>query len=349
MNTEVYNLSKEDSLISDNEIISVIIRTHKETRLPFLDETLFSLAIQEWKDIELVVVLQNGTKEFEEKVMQLIKKHPFSDKIKIQIHSLSFPNNIDGRSTLLNYGIKCSVGRYISFLDDDDFVYQHGYKTLINQLKDSNCPIVIGGCRTAHFIKEKSNTYIKKKENPFTWGGSKFDLINDNFIPIHSYVIDKTRCNISDLKFDESFTLLEDYEFLLRFASKYEFDFSKFETIVCEYRVHLDNSLPFVDKIPENHREALNRINEKKKQINFQIPIDKLKLLLDTQKYSLKLNGENEHEQIAISISKTHDNPQIIRRILNTTGDKIYEFFETRPSLEKKASKLIHYFGNEKN
>lgn len=344
MPLETPNTLNIDLITYEENTLSVIIRSHKEERLSLLDETLFSLAIQYWEDIEIIIALQNGTEDFKNKVIKLIEKQPFHHNSKFQVITVNIPPNFDGRSSLLNHGINCAKGRYIAFLDDDDFVYQHCYQTLITQLRTSTYPIVIGGCRTAQIKDEFGNSYIEKKENPFNWGNSKLDLITDNFIPIHSYVIDRTRIAQTDFYFDENFSLLEDYEFLLRLASKYEFDFTVFNNIVCEYRLHSDNSLPFSETLTDRHQAALELINEKKKGINFYLSVDRLKILLNNQVYAIKISQESNQDEIISS--KSQHNPQLIRRILNSTGDKIYNFFSFHPTLEKRVSRFIHFFWN---
>ena len=83
--TEEQNSPKSSPF--SNDTLSVIIRCHKPQRIDFLDEALFSLAIQYWRDLEIIVVLQNGADEFKEAVINLIKRQPFSNQFKFQIHS----------------------------------------------------------------------------------------------------------------------------------------------------------------------------------------------------------------------------------------------------------------------
>jgi hypothetical protein len=69
----------------------------------------------------------------------------------------------------------------------------------------------------------------------------------DNFIPIHSFLLDRYRIDQSELVFVEGMNCLEDYELLLRLVSKYDFDFHLLSHPVCEYRIRLDgsNTTPF--------------------------------------------------------------------------------------------------------
>lgn len=331
----------------DNEILSVIIRCHKEERLSFLDEALFSLAIQDWQNLEVIVVLQNGTEKFKNRVKNLIEKQPFHQNCTFQIEIVEIPPGVDGRSTLLTHGIKIAKGRYLAFLDDDDVVYQHGYKTLIEQLATSEAIMAVGGCRTARVKKDFGNCYIEVKETPFTWGRNRLDLLKDNFIPIHAYVIDRNRVDDSDLYFDDKFPPLEDYEFLLRLNSKYEFDFSKLDTVVCEYRLHGSNSLPVYGQdassdLVGNYQRAFQLIDERKKTLSFSLPVsDVLNLLAVKTDYPVAVISEELSPPI--NQSSESENPQIIRKAFDSTRDRVYNYFSRHPRVERQLSKTVHF------
>ncbi|MDX2043383.1 MAG: glycosyltransferase [Acidobacteriota bacterium] len=223
--------------------MSVIIRFHDPNRLALLEEAIFSLALQFWRDIELVVVIQNGTAAIEAQIAELIEKQPWLGQPLYKVLSLQFSPGFDGRSKLLNYGVQHAKGRYLAFLDDDDYVYQHGYRVLIESLNGNQQVLAAGKCRVSRSRKSNGHWHIYQKNSPFEWGRNLADLLFDNFIPIHSYVIDRTRIAPEDLWFDEQLNLLEDYDFLLRLVAKYRFDFSNLDNPVCEYRYHETNSL----------------------------------------------------------------------------------------------------------
>lgn len=331
-----------------NRTLSVIIRCHKEERLPFLDEALFSLALQEWTELEVIIVLQNGTEKFKRAISDLIEKQPFHPHCRFQVQIVPIPAGVDGRSSLLNHGIECSTGRYLAFLDDDDLVYHHGYRTLIEQLTKSEKAVAVGGCRRADVKKEFGTWHVQTKTTPYSWGSSHFDLFKDNFIPIHSYVIDQNCVDRADLYFDDSFPPLEDYEFLLRIAAKYDFDYSKMSVFVCEYRIHGANSLPYTitaeTETIAKHLRAQQMINERKSGISYQIPLSDLVDLLTAEE-------RNPIERLMSSAAPVAPvnpfsppkpkNPQLVRRAFRTVEDQIYDFFSRYPRLEKNLSKVV--------
>lgn len=325
----------------DNKIISVIIRCHKKERLSFLEEAIFSLSTQNWTEIEIVVVIQNGDEDFESRVRDLVEHQPWYKNPAVQIHSVKIPAGVDGRSSLLNLGIKKSIGRYLAFLDDDDVVYQHGYEVLIGQLIAGNGAVAVGGCRTAKTSQEADHWYINTKETPFTGGRNRYDLFRDNFIPIHSYVIDRQRIDLGDLYFDDAFPPLEDYDFLLRIASKYEFDFSQLDVFVCEYRIHDSNSIPYTAQASTNqiakHRRAQKLIAERKNTILCLVPLQELVATVQQQIHQPPVNS---------ALPAEIQNSRILEKTLVGISNKIYSFFGNYPQVEQRLSRTANYWWN---
>ena len=261
------------SLPAPNNTLSVVIRFHQKDRLAFLEEAIFSLAIQDWHDLEVILVLQNGTEELKDTIVDIIKRQPWPGQPRYRILLIPIPPGIDGRSTLLNRGMENAAGRYLAFLDDDDFVYHHGYATLIDQLIAGGQAVAVGGCRRANIQHEGEHWFVESKDDFFAWGRSRIDMFRDNFVPIHSYVIDRSRLGSFELYFDDACPPLEDYDFLLRLFNTVEPDFSKLEVPVCEYRIRLDgsNSIAYGGNAPpevvERQKRAQELIKGRKKQI----------------------------------------------------------------------------------
>lgn len=326
----------------DNQTLSILIRFHMSERLPFLEEALFSLAIQAWPDLELIIAIQNGTEEMRQAVEESVNRQPWPSRLRYTILLVSIQEGMDGRSTLLNRGIDRATGRYLAFLDDDDVVYHHGYTTLIGQLKNSGLAVAVGGCRTARVQRVSDHWFVFSKEMPFAWGRNRNDLLRDNFIPIHSYVIHRALVDAGDLYFDDECPPLEDYEFLLRLCAKYQFDFSNLDIPVCEYRIHALNSIPYtVEAPPEaftSHLRAQQVISERKKNIQCGVTVSELAELLQKLR---ELEGEktaHEGQQLTYELEKRSEQS----RFLNTLTRKTYQFFGRFPKLERKLSIVIH-------
>jgi glycosyltransferase involved in cell wall biosynthesis len=324
----------------DNSTLSVIVRFHQKERLNFLEEALFSLALQNWSDLEPIIVLQNGTDDLKQAVLDMLDHQPWRVSPKHKIVSVQIPEGADGRSILLNRGIEAATGRYLSFLDDDDCVYHDGYTILIRQLISGDRAVAVGGCRRAQIGYESDHWFTHKKDNFFAWGRSLTDLFAENFVPIHSYVIDRARLGNSELKFDESFTLLEDYDFVLRLFAAHEPDFALLDKPVCEYRIRLDgsNSIAHTNaasaEVVDLQQRAWLMIKESKKNLYYKYFSDK--------NINDFLASATSHADNDESGEQAQDGADRDRRVLLKIVLMMYDFFSRYPRLERRLSKTLH-------
>jgi glycosyltransferase involved in cell wall biosynthesis len=337
--------------IHDNTRLSVIVRFHQEERLAFLEEAVFSLSIQDWRNLEVVIMLQNGTEELRRRVEAIVADQPWPDSPQYKIVIIPVGEGVDGRSVLLNQGIKNATGRYLAFLDDDDFVYQHGYATLIGQLVKGGRAIAVGGCRRAKIEYKSGHWFVQTKDNFFAWGRSRLDLIRENFVPVHSYVIDRARLGDFELYFDETFSILEDYDFLLRLCAQFEPDFSCFETPVCEYRIRLDgsNSIAHLPNAPAKvvaaQKRAQRLIKERKESLIHHMPaadLVKLKEGLLENVGERQADGNESYYVREIDAEAVVYEPASENRVLLKIIQDIYLFFSRYPDWEKRLSHTLH-------
>ena len=246
-------------IASSNTTLTTIVRFHNRERLSFLKEAISSLATQNWDDLELVVALQNPDETLAQDVTDLIQDQQWRAKPSFKIVSVAVPENVDGRSELLNQGLKCANGRFVAFLDDDDIIYPDGYSTLIRQLLKGSAVIAVGGYRKAYLTRGANGWQVRKRTDSVVPLPSRLTLFQYNYIPLHSYVIDRSRLGEFELYFDNDLPPLEDYDFLVRLFAQFEPDFSCFGTPVCEYRIHELNSLGNALDRPEERSPAVQR------------------------------------------------------------------------------------------
>src|SRR2546422_6075031 len=328
-------LTKVSSESASENMLSVIVRFHDFARLRLLGEALFSLAVQSWHNLETLVMIQNGGDDGKAACIDLINQLPWLNSPPYQVISVPIPEGVDGRSTLLNRGIERANGRYLAILDDDDLIYQHGYETLIQQLNNCEAAVAVGGCRMSRMKWASNHWYVSKKENPWAWGQTRDDLLADNFVPIHSYVIDRKRINPRDLYFDDAMPPLEDYDLLLRLVARYTFDFSRLNTPVCEYRIHGRNSIPYEPEAgpeaqwfvrAEAHRRATRLIEERKNNLQCLVPVPEL---IDLKKQLTQLKAEQarltqefqvKEEAVAELVSKVAEKETQLQRISGSVG-----------------------------
>ena len=267
-------------MIYRNELVSIIVRNSSIDKIWLLQGAIDSIEQNIYRPIEVIIVVQTENDNHIQSVEKIANNFQNPDfKVKIIIN---YTSN-DERAKNLNLGIKKSQGRYLGFLDDDDIIYSNHLQTIINYLqKSKNCSWAYVDVARV-LCKSSNNIVTNTKEieiisTDYPYNKQEFnynELLKDNFIPIHSYLIDRDRVDNNILKFNESMTMMEDYEFLLRLA--FEYNPIHISKVTCEYRFWSDASnssfhvnqllgINYKSKV-RSWKKASNHIEKLKKQL----------------------------------------------------------------------------------
>lgn len=224
----------------NKELVSIIIRTHSPKNKKLLEEAIKSVLANKHRPIEIVIVVQTENDGFIAAVDKLAVTFK-SDSF--QITKVVNPTSRDERAKNLNLGLLRAQGRYVGFLDDDDIYCEGHIDTLLEPLKATeDFAWSFGDVALVHCKRSKS-TVIQKEYTEFPFRQKEFSLtklFQKNFIPTNSYLLDTQKITPDLLRFDESYTVGEDYIFLLRLASLYLPFY--IQEAVSEYRVFDDFS-----------------------------------------------------------------------------------------------------------
>jgi len=187
--------------------ITVIITTYNRGNL--LKDAINSILNQSFSDFELIVVDDCSFKDPEE-----IIKNFKDDRIIYIRHKKN-----KGDAAAKNTGIKAAKGKYIVSLDDDDLMAPWALKELFYKIKDSSDNVcgVYGWSWWTH-KNGKTLRFVS-----FQKKGRLFDDIFKN--QIFTNILLKKEVFDSVGLYDESLKSNYDYDFYLRLAQKYEFDF----------------------------------------------------------------------------------------------------------------------------
>lgn len=163
---------------------------------------------------EIIVVDDNGIGTEEQiKTKEKLQKFIKENKIKYFAHE----KNLNG-SAARNTGIKASNGKYIAFLDDDDYIIPSKLEEQINVLEKTPKEVGMSVCE-GYYVHKDGKGYLKK--------------IKGNYVALDKYLLDKHYFNTSsivikrecliDMKgFDDSFIRHQDWEFCTRMLSRYK-------------------------------------------------------------------------------------------------------------------------------
>ena len=109
---------------------------------PYLDTSIQSVLMQDFEDFELIIVDDAST----DNGRQVIEMHRALDD-RIRVIELDH-NTLGGAGVPSNLGIRAARGKYIAFVDSDDWVTKSAFGRLIELAEANDAELVIGDFRT---------------------------------------------------------------------------------------------------------------------------------------------------------------------------------------------------------
>lgn len=185
-------------------MISCIIPTYKGHR--YLKRAIDSVLNQTYKDWELIVVDDNNPDTPEREKTQEVMMDYNDDRI-IYIKHKKNQNGSAARNT----GLRRATGRYICFLDDDDFYIQNRFECFLNILEAN--PMSIG--IISDYILVRDNNLIYRKINDVE-NQQKELFLNTSYLGTGSNIFLKSEVVEKVGFFDEKYVRNQDVEYVLR-------------------------------------------------------------------------------------------------------------------------------------
>lgn len=202
-------------------LISVVIPTYN--RQCTLGRAIYSVLNQTYKKIELIVVDDAST----DKTDLLVKSinDPRLSYIKLEANR--------GANHARNIGIERASGEYIAFQDsDDEWLSEKLEKQieLINLSKTNEDVIFCSYVR----VKGSTATYLPKLIDLYRKGNMLQRLLQGNFITTQSLLV-KSKVFEEIGGFDENMKRLQDWELILRMATRYKITHLNFPLLVTHF------------------------------------------------------------------------------------------------------------------
>lgn len=187
--------------------ISIIVPVYNTSE--YLEKCLYSLINQTIKNIEIIVVNDGST----DNSLEIINKIAKDDQ-RIKVYN----KKNGGLSSARNYGIEKSTGKYIGFVDSDDYVREDMYEILGKNLENSFADMSI--CRWYIVENEIKKECSFKTENKILNSEDAINLLLshssfDNFVVTKLY----KRELFDNIRFDEG-KLLEDLLIMYKLINK---------------------------------------------------------------------------------------------------------------------------------
>lgn len=184
--------------------VSVIITTYK--RSDMLERAIESVLKQNYQNIEVIIVDDNDPNtEFRNKTEELMKNYTNNSKIKYLKHEKN-KNGAAARNT----GINNSIGKYITFLDDDDTYFDNKVSEQVKFLEENK------SFQAVYCGWIDGNRVITPKYE----GDITFYVLSGEVRLITNSIMITRLSAISSGGWDESFRRNQEAAFLLRFLKE---------------------------------------------------------------------------------------------------------------------------------
>lgn len=235
-------------------LVSIVMRT-VGGRPREIRRAIASVAANSWRPLEVIVVYQGVENEQWRDLQKLPGEFPGLD-----VRVLQNPATGDRRAQNLNIGWEEARGRYLGFLDDDDTLATDHIKLLLNALQATNKTWAYA---QVTLRKENEDLEMVSESRPFRRHAfSLKSLWTENFLPLHSFLIDRSKLNAKLIRapFHEELDRSEDWDFLLRLAFFHEPAMvDEFTAIYHVSTGSRNTNLSLMDADGNEERERLNR------------------------------------------------------------------------------------------
>jgi glycosyltransferase involved in cell wall biosynthesis len=212
-----------------NTKISIIVPVYNAEK--HLKECLDSIINQTLKEIQIIIINDGSTDNSKEIILDYVAK----DKRVTFIDSEN-----EGVSAARNKGIEKSSGRYIGFVDADDYIAPGMYQRLFEIAEENKSAIVI--CNATHVDEKRefskrlqleNETFLIRDKAPLILDFLRFKYDSANWNKMYDSNIIKQH----HLKFDNRLAIWEDLLFNLKFIV-YTDKITTLSEALYYYRVH---------------------------------------------------------------------------------------------------------------
>lgn len=230
-----------------SELVSVIVPVYNAEN--YLQECIDSLITQTYKKIEIILI-NDGSQD---NSIGICRRNAVKDK-RIKV----FDNENKGVSATRNMGIKQALGKYICFVDSDDYVEKQYIFNLVNQVKENVIPFCgyILDVHTKEGIKCQKRTCSLQSVIDVQSG--IVNLFSHGFLsPIWNKIYEKQILINNNIFFDESISLGEDLIFNLMYLKAGMIKFANVKQELYHYKRYEKESLDY------QYRSDFLRIQQK--------------------------------------------------------------------------------------
>ncbi|MCI8326337.1 MAG: glycosyltransferase family 2 protein [Lachnospiraceae bacterium] len=199
--------------------LSIIMRTQGK-RPEALMEALLCLYAQTDMDYEVCLMAHCMEKKDRDRIQKVVSSMPSGLSSRIRI----LPVTYGGRTAPLHEGFLAARGNYTAAFDDDDLVFEHWVASFHELAKEYPGKILHTYCVQQKWSREMTPydevcyTAQGKLQKEYCVDFEYVRQLCVNYCPIHSLAFPTKLYQEMEIRFDETFEVTEDWDFLMRAA-----------------------------------------------------------------------------------------------------------------------------------
>lgn len=191
------------------ELVSIIVPVYNVEK--YLRRCIDSIINQTYRNIEIIII-DDGSTDNSGKICDEYAKR--DNRIKI-IHQQN-----KGVSSTRNNGIEHANGKYITFVDSDDFIERKMIETIYNKIICENADIVICGVKSIDENNNVINQSINTKENKFNNVNAIKVMLDEKLFYSVCWAKLYKKKLFNNIKFNPKIRIAEDMDVLYRVLYK---------------------------------------------------------------------------------------------------------------------------------
>ena len=196
--------------MNSKPFFSIVIPTYNRAHL--IGNTIQSLLAQTFTDFEIIVVDDGSTDDTEKLIGEM-------DDVRIRYYK----KTNGGVSSARNYGITYCQGEFVNFFDSDDLAYPNHLQEADTFIKaNPQAKIILFDFEWGDFAKKDVKEVVMRYNDPNT-AILKLNYPSTNCVFLHKSIFE-------DIRFNESLTIAEDWEFWLKNSVRHKFYLGKVKT-----------------------------------------------------------------------------------------------------------------------
>jgi len=210
-----------------NPLVTIIIPTYN--RINMVAKAIQSAVSQTYKNLEIIVVNDCGHD------VQIVIDTINDPRIKYVQHIEN-----KGLGAARNTGIANSTGKYIGYLDDDDWYFPEHVRILVEKMEQDNIDVIYSNAIQNYQQAQPDGRYATLgRHMPYDMDFVKDMLLYQNITPVLC-IMHARECLDKTGVFDENLKVYEDWDLWIRMSRHYDFHHMRVAT--CEYVFKQDGS-----------------------------------------------------------------------------------------------------------